>query len=228
MILQYRIDKSFRSLGPMTPCVAEISGVRIQGPEDPADDPLATDRAAAVAVALENTEAHYAAHPTLECYRRMVRDRGRSLKKFPPAAERLVMQVRRTGRLPRINDAVDAYNIVALGSLLAIGAHDLDLLSGEIVFRLSPGNESMPAVGGGAVRVSRPGDYVYADASRVLALLDAEDCDDVKVTSSTRSMLLVIQGAPGIDGHASREALEKACDGVVRVCGGSYAIRSIS
>jgi len=228
MRLRYRIDQSFRTLGDMAPCIAEISGLSIRDANSASGDPLASERAAATAFALQQLDEHYAAHPTLSCYRRLVQAQGRSLKKFPPAAERLVLQVRRTGRLPRINGAVDAYNIVALTSLLAIGAHDLDSLSEEVVFRLSKGGETMLPVGGGRMRVSCPGDYVYADANRVLALLDAEDCDDVKVTVNTRSILLVIQGAPGIDKNVACAALHTACDYVVGTCGGSYVADFVS
>src|SRR4051794_3568511 len=114
----YALDDSLLDLQLVGSVVAEIHGATI--PEQwPAE--LVEQRRAAVERARQFDEAE---DDVLQSYRDLVRSIGRSPRKFPPAAEKLIQQVKRLGDLPRINVAVDCYNLVVLDTRLAFGVHD--------------------------------------------------------------------------------------------------------
>jgi DNA/RNA-binding domain of Phe-tRNA-synthetase-like protein len=223
MLLNYSIDESFRSLSITNSVVAEISHITIPA----SSQELETEKAVVAQEIMALAEQAIDENSVLAGYRDLVRSIGRSVKKFPPAAEKLLRQIKRTGRLPTVNVAVDAYNIVVARKCLALGVHDLDLVGRDIRFRLSPGGESFIPVGGGSVKATQAGDYVYADERRVLAWLDSSDSDEVKVSPATRNILIVIQGTHLTTNEYNRTALEQACRNIQRYCGGTYRISRI-
>src|SRR2546425_4948064 len=80
------------------------------------------------------TPEQLANHRMIDGYYKLYRALGYSSKKVQPASESLVTLIRKQGRFPQINAAVDAYNTVVVESLLGIGAHDLERLQPPIVF----------------------------------------------------------------------------------------------
>ena len=94
------------------------------------------------------------------------------------SVERLVKNALGGRPQPVINSFVDAYNAVSLSHVFPIGADDLDLVSGDIAFRLSREGDSfvdMAASDDGDDVASvltedppKPGEVVFADAAHVL------------------------------------------------------------
>jgi DNA/RNA-binding domain of Phe-tRNA-synthetase-like protein len=203
--------------------IAELSGLKIT-----ASNPQLEDLKASVTARLQGiTDAQLAANEVLEGYRELVRKVGRSVKKFPPAAEKLLAQIRDTQRFPSVNTAVDCYNVVVAQRLLALGVHDVDKLSGDVTFRLSDGGEPFVSVGGQRTRYTQAGDYLYADEHQILAWLDSKDSDRVKVSTDTSEMIIVIQGTMRTSVEYNLTAAREACDLVSRFCGGSFDIRHL-
>lgn len=168
MRLQYILHPELRAIGVVAPVAAELFGLTIRHQDDSLN--IMKQAVAREVAALTDQEVH--AHPVLTKYRALVESVGRSSKKFPPAAESLIDQVRRTKRFPTINTAVDSYNLVAARAGMALGAHDMAKVGSQIHFRLSPGEEAFRAVGSSMSKVTRAGDFVYADETTVLAWLD--------------------------------------------------------
>jgi DNA/RNA-binding domain of Phe-tRNA-synthetase-like protein len=224
MKLSYQIAPAFERLGIRNIVVAEIYSVQVT----PTPSALQELKEAASREIAALGEEHIEKNQALEGYRELVRSVGRSLKKFPPAAEKLLRQVLRTGRFPTINSAVDAYNLVVAAHGLALGVHDLDLLGTRIDFRLSDGGEPFTPVGGDQVKATQQGDYVYADEGRVLAWLDSSDSNDVKVSERTRNILLVIQGTHRTTKEGNLAAANEACQQIVKFCGGEYLVSTVS
>ena len=173
MRLKYAVSPAFEALGIRNSVVAEMYDLSVV----PTRNDLVLEKEASAARILEISEEDIASDSVLESYRSLVRSIGRSPKRFPPAAEKLLRQVRRTGHYPTINAAVDAYNLVVARTGLALGVHDLDQLDHRITFRTSAGGEEFTPVGGDKPKLIQSGDYVYADEQRVLAWLDSSDVD---------------------------------------------------
>lgn len=224
MRLTYKVEPEIKALGIRSIVVAEISGVEIREQDDQLE-PLKQEATGAV---LKMSEADLAANPVLEGYRKLVQKVGRSAKKFPPAAETLLRQVQRIKCLPRINTAVDSYNIAVTHHFLALGVHDIGKLQGDtVIFRLSPGGEPFVSVGSDIEKRTQPGDYLYADQAQVLAWLDSKDSDRVKLSLDTRDFVIVIQGTALTPREYNRVAAEEACQLIQRFCGGTYEIAAI-
>lgn len=223
MQLQYVITPELKAMGIKASVVAEITGLHIA----PQHEELEQLKHQATAALLTLSEAELATNPILEGYRGLVRGLGRSLKRFPAAAENLICQIKRVRQFPTINTAVDSYNLVVVKRLLALGVHDLAKLGTTITFRLSEGGEPFLPVGSNTVKTTQRGDFVYADEQHVLAWLDSKDSDDVKVSLATTALTLIIQGTARTDRAYTWATAEEACHLITRFCGGQYEITAV-
>lgn len=223
MKVGFHVAEDFRPLGLDSIVVAELSGLTVarSHPDLEAIKSEVLEEAAAL------SDAEIADNETLLGYRELVQSVGRSPKKFAPAPENLLMQLRRTGSFPTINTAVDSYNVIVARRYLALGVHDVARLHGDVSFRLSPGGEPFVSVGSRKTRHTVAGDYVYADERRVLAWLDSKDSDEVKISDDTSSMIIVIQGNRRTSADDNSRAAEEACELVTRFCGGSFEIERV-
>lgn len=117
------------------------------------------------------------------------------------AGQRLVEGFLKNG-FKNINNVVDAYNIVSARYGCGLGLHDADKvfekLSSIDIFLASEGDEIVPIFKTKSVKV-RGGDLVYGGFSHPRSLIawlgkKDVDSDEYKVTSDTRSVLLVVTG----------------------------------
>ncbi len=219
----YRVTQEVRELGLHSVVVAEMVGLSIAVSHPELDE----IKANVVEEVKSLDAAHLEANECLAGYRELVARIGRSPRKFPPAAEKLIEQIQRSGRFPSINTAVDSYNVVVARRYLALGVHDSEKLVGDIVFRLSPGNEPFLSVGGEKTKFTQPGDYVYSDDRQVLAWLDSKDSEHVKVSLDTTAMVIVIQGTHKTSLEYNYNAAQEACQLVARFCGGASKIQIV-
>ena len=223
MKLEYVVSKEIKELGILSTVVAEIYGVNIERKDDRLEELKRETASEVIAMSDEFIEKN----PVLQSYRDLVKNTGRSLRKFPPAAESLILSVRRTGRFPLINVAVDSYNLVVAKRFLALGVHDMNTLGRKITFRLSNGQEPFTAVGSEKLKYTQPNDFVYADENRVLAWLDSKDSELVKISLDTKDMVVIIQGTHYTTREYNRAAAEEACELITRFCGGTYEIQEV-
>ncbi len=222
MKLNYIIAPELKAIGIQNSVVAEIYDVAIEVGDAELNNLKETAFSEIVNRGEENLN-----NPVLQSYRDLVKKVGRSVKKFPPAAESLIESILHLKRFPQINTAVDAYNIVAARKYLALGVHDIDKIGSTIYFRLSKGQESFVSVGGTNVKYTQPGDFVYADDKQILAWLDSKDSDSVKLSLDTKKLVIVIQGTDYTTRDYNFSAAEEACKLVTRFCGGTYDIKAI-
>ena len=101
----------------------------------------------------EVLEAFYTLHEKVNVPRR----------KNIPASENLIKLLIKKQGLFEINKAVDIYNIISMESKLALGAHDIDKLSGNITLRLTDGTEKFRPLGSEEDKPVKPGEYSYID-----------------------------------------------------------------
>jgi DNA/RNA-binding domain of Phe-tRNA-synthetase-like protein len=116
-------------------------------------------------------------------------------RKLHAAPETLFRYVEKRGDIPRINPFVDVYNAVSLETRLALGAHDLDRINGDVSLRLTTGAEGFHPVGAEVPEPIRPGEYAYVDdADDVICRLEVRQVEKTKVTDSTTGVFLIVQG----------------------------------
>ena len=141
-------------------------------------------------------------------------------RKNIPASENLIKLLVKHQDLYRINKAVDIYNIISLESKLALGAHDTDLIDGNIHLRITDGSESFVPLGGTGKPV-KAGEYSYIDdAGDILCWLEIRQSEKDKVTDNTRNLFYIIQGNEKTPDELLQHTAEEIIDLTTRFCGG--------
>jgi len=182
---------------------------------DPAFDKLLADTTREVLASVTDED------PVLRGYRELHDAIGRSNKRFVAAPENLLRLVRRNGSLPRINLLVDIYNLVSLKTRLALGAHDLARITGNVELRLTRGTEPFHPLGVPQPTTVGEGEYAYIDGSgEVLCRLEVRQCEKTKVTLETTGAFFIIQGNRATLQPALRAAGDELVRLVTAFCGG--------
>jgi DNA/RNA-binding domain of Phe-tRNA-synthetase-like protein len=116
-----------------------------------------------------------------------------------PSVEALLRRVRKSGALPTISPAVDAYNSVSVLSGLPAGAFDLDRVTGDIEIRFArEGDRFEPLGEPGEWEAPRAGEVVYADAETVLTRhWNHRDCHRTMVRADSRDVLFMVERVSG-------------------------------
>jgi DNA/RNA-binding domain of Phe-tRNA-synthetase-like protein len=143
---------------------------------------------------------------------------GTNPKRERPSVDALRRRLARTARLPRINAAVDCYNLVSVSHGVPAGAFDLDAVHGDIVVGFAAGHEEFTPLGEpDTIEHPRPGEVIYADRTSVLTRhWNHRDADRTKVTQHSRNILFLLEttGAaafgPSVDAAAADLAARAA------------------
>ena len=147
--------------------------------------------------------------PVFRAYRDFYWAVGIDPTKTRPAGEALARRILAGKDLPEINTFVDSYNLASAESGIAIGAFDLSHMNeNALLMRLAKPGEKFLGIG-----MPEPIDLsgievVIEDESskNLIAVYPYRDSDESKVTESTRDVLLMMCGVPGI----SKDLLELA------------------
>jgi DNA/RNA-binding domain of Phe-tRNA-synthetase-like protein len=141
--------------------------------------------------------------------------------KTRPAAEALIRRVLRGNPIPKINTWVDAYNLVSMESAIPVASFDTDLLGGPLLMREAEEGEEFLGIGMKKPVVLSGGEAVIEDGKRLAAIYPYRDADYSKVTMKTRSVLMLMCGAPGITLEELDESAALAMKVLPRFCGGA-------
>jgi len=141
--------------------------------------------------------------------------------KTRPASEALLRRILRGNPLPTINTLVDAYNLASVLTSIPFGAFDTDRMRGTPVMREARAGEEFLGIGMEKPILLTGGEAVMQDDDRLVAVYPYRDADYSKVISSTRNILLLSCGVPGIGDDALEAAEKIGVDYITRFCGGS-------
>lgn len=147
---------------------------------------------------------------------------GRSNRDFPASPEVLLKSLLERDRFPRINSIVDIYNLVSVKTRLALGAHDINFIKGNITLRLTQGNENFLPLGA-TKSVSIPaGEYAYIDDENIICRLEVLQAETTKITLDTTDVFLIIQGNPNTSSFYVEQGALEVIDLILKFCGGEY------
>ena len=148
-------------------------------------------------------------HPFIAAWRQTYQSFGVKAKSHKPTAEAMIRRVLNGEQIPKINPVVDAYLAVEIETFLPIGGYDIDRIDGDLILRLSPGEERFTPIGGGE-EYTNPGEVVYSDRQRVLTRRwNYRDCDYTKITEESSNIILMIEAATN---QIPTPALQKATE----------------
>jgi DNA/RNA-binding domain of Phe-tRNA-synthetase-like protein len=133
--------------------------------------------------------------PHIAAWHAAYRAFGTNPRRQRPSAEALRRRLARSGRLPRVNPAVDCYNLVSASYGVPAGAFDLSAVTGDIVIRVADGSETFTPLGEpGTTESPHPGEVIYTDAAGVLTRhWNHRDADRTKVTRDSRLILFLLE-----------------------------------
>jgi len=128
--------------------------------------------------------------------------------KTRPSSEALVRRALR-GKWPRVNPAVDAGNIASARTLVPIGLYDLSHARPPLTLRLSRGGETFRPIGGGEEALPAGLPVLVDSEGKVLHLFPHRDSRDTMVRGTTRCILVLAAGVPGIEPGLLDEAVRE-------------------
>ena len=106
------------------------------------------------------------ADPVLEGFNTLHDETGVKRRKNIPASENLIKLLKKNqGEMFYINTAVDVYNLLSLESKLALGAHNIDTVDGNVTLRFTDGTERFVPLGQTEPIPVAPHVYCYCDDS---------------------------------------------------------------
>ncbi len=155
---------------------------------------------------------------TIRKYRDFFWRLGIDPTKIRPASEALIRRILQGKDIPKINAAVDAYNLVSIETHIGIGAFDEGLLRGQLNMRMAEEGEEFLGIGMKEPKVMRGQEIVISDEEELVAIYPYRDSDSTKITNNTDTIYILSCGVPGIEIEQLREAslltkeyLEKFC-----------------
>ena len=156
-------------------------------------------------------------------FRRIHAKISKTGKRWLSSPESMLTHVLRTGRIPSISPIVDIYNMISLKTRLALGAHDLDHVEGNITLRLLNGSERFIPLGVTVLDRVQAGEYAYCDDSNdVLCRLEVRQVEKTKVTSKTRDCFFIIQGHDACGDAFLDATVQELGETLIRFCGGEF------
>jgi DNA/RNA-binding domain of Phe-tRNA-synthetase-like protein len=157
--------------------------------------------------------------PHIAAWHAAYRAFGTNPRRQRPSAEALLRRLARAGRLPRINPAVDCYNLVSASCGVPAGAFDLGRVAGDIVIRRAGGSEEFTPLGEpGVTENPRPGEVIYTDDAGVLTRhWNHRDAERTKVTEASQQILFLLET---VDAAAFGATLDAAADSLTSLLAG--------
>lgn len=138
---------------------------------------------------------NYKEDSVLQGFRDLHTNVGRSNRDYVASPENLLIRFLKKGIFPHINTIVDIYNLISLESRLALGAHDIDHVKGNITLRLTDGNENFIPLGSTEPMRVFPHEYAYIDdGNNIVCRLEVLQVEPTKVTINSHDIFFIIQG----------------------------------
>jgi DNA/RNA-binding domain of Phe-tRNA-synthetase-like protein len=159
--------------------------------------------------------------PIFRAYRDFFWRVGIDPTKARPAGEALTRRILGGRDLPRVNTAVDAYNLASVESSIAIAAFDLGAIEeGALVMRRAVKAEPFYGIGMPSPDSLAGVEVVIEDqeSRKLVAVYPYRDSDNSKVTERTKDVLFMMCGVPGIDETALDLARDLTREFVGRFC----------
>ncbi|ARY92393.1 MULTISPECIES: B3/4 domain-containing protein [Lacticaseibacillus] len=130
-----------------------------------------------------------------------------------PAPATLLKLILKRGELAPINPVVDLYNLISIQSHLALGAHDVDRIDGNVNLRLTTGTEKFIPIGAnGQPEPVKAGEYAYIDDSNeIICHLETRQVEKTKVTAETNHLYYIVQG----NQQTSQEFVDQTAERVI-------------
>lgn len=159
--------------------------------------------------------------PVLEGFHILHDKTGVKRRKNIPASENLIKLLIKNHGMFFINQAVDIYNLISLESKLALGAHNIDHVDGDVTLRFTDGTERFVPLGQQNPIPVNAHEYSYCDdANEVLCRLEIRQVQKTAVDESAVNVFYIVQGNEATPDEYLRQTAQQIIDTTVKYCGG--------
>ena len=160
-------------------------------------------------------------------WREIYRSFGVNPKKKKPTAESLLARSIKSGFVPHISPAVDAYLCAETIHFLPIGGYDLTRIADDIILRYAKLGEDFVGVGSEEEENTIEGEVVYADSTRILTRCwNYKDCDFAKIDTHTKTIALFVEGAVSeITDEEIKETTDAIANNLKTYCEASCTVK---
>lgn len=173
----------------------------------------------------EYKEIDFHADPILEGFNLLHDLSGVKRRKNIPASENLIRLLKKNEDVFLINQAVDIYNIISMESKLALGAHDIDRVEGNVTLRFTDGSERFVPIGQEEPIPVNVHEYCYCDDSNeILCRLEIRQVEKTKVDENSHNIFYIVQGNEATPDSLLMETAQRIIDETIRYCGGTGKI----
>lgn len=168
----------------------------------------------------ETLDVH--ADPVLEGFHLLHDAVGVKRRKNVPASENLIKMLKKNqGEMFFINTAVDIYNLLSMESKLALGAHNMERIDGNVTLRFTDGSERFVPLGQTEPVAVAPHEYCYCDDSNeVLCRLEIRQVNKTAVDEAARDVLYILQGNRATPEELLRDTARRLVELTQTYCGG--------
>ena len=216
--MAYYVEQAVRDLGVKI-VFAEVEGFDNQT-DDPAWDAQREERLSELVAYWTGKDLH--ADPVLEGFH-ILHDHAHVRRKHNvPAPVTLIKLLVKRGNAPYINKVVDIYNTISMETRLALGAHDLDRVEGDVTLRITDGSELYVPLGEYLPVPSAAGEYSYCDDSNeVLCRLEVRQVNKTAITPRTTRAFFIVQGNEATPDSYVVVAAQRLVEEITHYAGGS-------
>lgn len=215
--MEFRVEKSVLDAG------VKIVFVVIRGLDNSGANPEWQERREVLLRELSERYNGIDVHqdPVLEGFNILHDNTGVKRRKNIPASENLIKLLQKHGSLAYINKVVDIYNIISLDTKLALGAHNIDKVSGNVTLRFTDGTERFVPLGQSEPIPVNPHEYSYIDDSNeVLCRLEIRQVQKTLVDETARNVFYIVQGNGATPDELLHQTAQKIIDLTTQYCGG--------
>lgn len=168
-------------------------------------------------------------HPRIASWREAFRKVGIKPSEFRASIEAMTRRALRQQELPSINALVDIGNILSLRHLLPIGAHSIDVLTGDIALCKASGKEVFVPFGSEQVEHPEPGEIIFVEGTTVLTRRWSWRQGNHTLTlPTTKAVEINIDGLPPVMEAEVEEICKELMEWVQRFCGGQLRYEILS
>lgn len=159
-------------------------------------------------------------HPHVAIWREAFRKLELNPNRFPSSIEALARRIAKKAELPSINKIVDLVNILSLKYLLPMGAHDREILPGDIELRLARAEDRFIPFGGEEPEPVDEGEVIYVTDNQVRTRKWVwRQGEKAKVVPETRRLFCPIDAFYGTTDQAAKAAQAELAAMLEEHCG---------
>jgi len=163
----------------------------------------------------------------IKSFRRLYWSYGMDPTKHRISSEALIRRVLQGKNLWRVNNVIDAMNLVSALSRLPVGVIDAEKIKGSIHVRKARKSEEFIKIGGEKI-LCTGNEIVVSDDAKIIDFgFATADSERVKVTASTKNVLVLVYATPAISDEYLMSTLKTIVEYITRFAKGSVEVQCI-